>query len=111
MAQTLGFGHLPSPHGGRGLIVAVGTVASIVDGGSFAVQLQTAGSNVLRNVLAPIVQVINSVYGTAVVVEASGSSNGYITCELFDQGSGDGVATHAGTVDLSFIAYGGGGSL
>lgn len=111
MAQTLGFGHLPSPHGGRGLVVAVGTAASIVTGGSFAVQLQTAGSNVLRNVLAPIVQVINSVYGTAVIVEAAGSSNGYITCTLFDQGTGDGSVQNLGTVDLSFIAFGGGGSL
>lgn len=110
MAQVIGFGHLPSPHGGRGLVVAVGTVADVVTAGSFAIQLTTGGSNVLRNVLAPVVQVSKETYGSAIVAIASGSSNGYITVTLWDSGSLV-PSPHAGTVDLSFIAFGGGGSI
>lgn len=110
MAQVIGFGHLPSPHGGRGLVVAVGTVADVVTGGSFAIQLTTGGSQVLRNVLAPVCQVMKETYGTAVDVVATGSSNGYISVTLWDSGSVVGGA-HSGTVDLSFIAFGGGGSI
>ncbi len=111
MATTLGFGHIPSPHGGRGIIMAYGTVRDIVDGGSFSVQLQRAGSAVLRNVLAPQITVIDEVYGSQVTAKASGSSNGYIAVKLWSVGTPIGFATHFGTVNLSFVAYGGGGSI
>ncbi|MDP2672032.1 MAG: hypothetical protein Q8O68_00795 [Candidatus Daviesbacteria bacterium] len=110
MAKTLGFAHLPSPHGGRGGVMAWGTVASVVSGGSFAVSLDTGGSVQLRNVLAPQVSVLNSVYGTAAVLEVVGSTNGYITVTIWDAGTGE-LAVNAGTVDLNFLAIGGGGSI
>lgn len=111
MTQTLGFVRLRSAHGGRGPVLAYGTVTSVVNLGSFAIQSATGGSKVLRNVLAPIVSVIDSTFGTAVQPEASGSSNGYIAVELYNLGSGDGVALKGGTVNLAFIALGGAGSI
>lgn len=111
MSNTLGFVRLRSATGGRGPVLAYGTVTSLVDGGSFSIQSQTAGSKVLRNVLAPIVSVISSTWGTAVQPEASGSSNGYIAVNLYNLGSGDGVAFRAGTVNLAFVALGGAGSV
>ncbi|MDO8623146.1 MAG: hypothetical protein Q7R52_02775 [archaeon] len=113
MATTLGFGIIPSVHGGRGLVIAYGTAAAIGDAGSFAINLQRAGSKVLRNVLAPQVTVNNRLSGSQLVVEASGSSNGYIAINLWANGSSTAgnIPTAGGTADLNFLVIGGGGSI
>ncbi len=113
MATTLGFGIIPSGHGGRGVLMAWGTASAIADGGSFAIDLQSAGSKVLRNVLAPQVTIRNRLSGSQIVVEASGSSNGYIAIDMWANGSGatGNVPAPGGTADINFLVMGGGGSI
>jgi len=109
MAQTLGFAHLPGARGGRGLILAYGTVADVVTGGSWSATL--SGSLALQNIQAPLHSVMSSVYGTAVQAEVTGSTGGYMTATLWDLGTGVDAKAHAGTVVLSWLAIGGLGSI
>ena len=113
MATTLGFGIIPSAHGGRGILMAYGTAAAIGDGGSFAIDVGRAGSKALRNVMAPQVTVNNRLSGSQIVVEASGSTNGYIAIDMWANGSTatGNVPAAGGTADLNFFALGGGGSI
>lgn len=107
MAKTLAFGRLPGVQGGRGLLIAVGTIASASDAGSFAVQLDTAGSVVMRNVVTAHLTQMGTV---AAQITGTGSTNGYVVLGINRLGTFV-LATPGGTVDLYFTVYGGGGSI
>lgn len=107
MAHTLGYLRLNSAHGGRGPVMAYGTVAAIGDAGSFAVQLDSGGSRCLRDVTAAFLTQNGTV---AAVPQATGSSNGYVTVDINRMGSFV-LATPGGTLDMNFVVFGGSGSL
>lgn len=107
MAKVISFTRLPSTSGGRGAVMAIGTAAALTDGGSFAVTLASAGSQVMRNIQAVVVTQIGTV---AALPTATGSSSGYVTINVTRLGTFVNAA-QGGTIDLQFFAIGGGGSI
>jgi len=104
MAKTLAFGKV-APAIGKGMKFAIGTVASINNGGSFAIQMESAGSKVMRDITAVTVTPL----GGTIAARAYGSSSGYIHVGLWNVGTA-GAPVAATGVKLNFTAYGGFGS-
>ena len=106
MAKTLFFGKVPKGMG-IGMKMAMGTIYDGVSHlSSFAVYTDAAGSKVMRNILTAIVQpMAGSSY-----CHATGSSDGYITINLYPAGTP--IPTGGtGTLPANFIAFGGYGSI
>ncbi len=107
MAKTIGFAILHPTSGGRGPVMAYGTAAALSDGGSFAIDLDSAGSQILRNIQSVFVKQIGTI---AAQIEGQGSSSGYVTVNVNRLGTFV-LSTPGGTVDIQFVAIGGGGSI
>ena len=108
MAKTLGFLRTLSAHGGRGPVVAYGTVAAIGDTGTFAIRLDSEGSVCMRNIETCVVTQIGTV---AAIPTATGTSGQYVTVNIQRLGTLVATGHGNGTLDLQFWAVGGGGSV
>ena len=105
MAKTVAIGKLTKPFG-QGIKIAVGTVMDLGDAGSFAVFLDTAGSQIMRNIQAVLLQPIKGTYS----YDARGSSSGYVFVNIQRQTGGT-TECVVGTCDFNFIVVGGQGSI